>query len=98
MDKARPRRGVQVLTPEQVELVCRLRREVPERSLDRIVTMVEQMGLLEPGLLRRSTLHRVLRAEGLSQRACRVPDIQDLDRREADRPNDLWPMESPALC
>lgn len=50
----------------------------------------EQMGLLQPGLLRRSTLHRVLRAEGLSQRACRVPDIQDLDRREADRPNDLW--------
>ncbi|MCP3986788.1 MAG: DDE-type integrase/transposase/recombinase [bacterium] len=90
MDKARPRRGVQVLTPEQAELVCRLRREVPERSLDRIITMVEQMGLLGPGLLRRSTLHRVLRAEGLSQRACRVPDAQDLDRREADRPNDLW--------
>jgi len=90
MDKPRPRRGVKVLTTEQVELVCQLRREVPERSLDRIITMVEEMEMLERGLLRRSTLHRVLSAEGLSQRACRVPDTKDLDRYEADRPNDTW--------
>ena len=90
MDKPRPRRGVQVLSPEQVELVCQLRREVPERSLDRIITIVESMGMLDRGTLRRSTLHRVLQAEGLSARACRVPETQDLDRFEADRPNDLW--------
>jgi len=89
-DKPHPRRGCQVLSPEQIDLVCRLRREVPERSLDRLILIMEDMGLVEPGLVRRSTLHRVLQAEGLSARHCRVPDSQDLDRFEADLPNDLW--------
>jgi putative transposase len=89
-NKPHPRRGCQVLTPEQIELVCRLKREVPERSLDRIILIMEDMGLVERGVVRRSTLHRVLQAEGISARQCRVPDSQDLDRFEADLPNDLW--------
>lgn len=89
-DKPHPLRGVQALEPEQIELVCNLRREVPERSLDRIIQIAEQMKLLRPGLLRRSTLHRVLQAHGLSKRAMRTPDRKDLDRFEADFPGDLW--------
>lgn len=89
-DKPRPQRGVAALTAEQVELVCALKREVPERSLDRIIKIIEGMGMVERGVVRRSTLHRVLRKHGLSQRACRIPDAQDLDRFEADHPNDLW--------
>jgi transposase InsO family protein len=78
------------LTPQQVQLVCELKREVPERSLDRLITIIEDMKLAPPGTIRRSTLHRVLQAEGLSARRCRLPDKQDLDRFEADAPNDLW--------
>jgi len=89
-DKLRARRGVKVLCPEQVEILCQLRREVPERSIDRIITIAESMDLLKPGAVSRSTVHRVLQAEGLSARACRVPDTHDLDRFEADFPNDLW--------
>jgi transposase len=89
-DKLRPRRGIQALSLEQIELVCRLRREVPERSLDRLIAIAEEMKLVAPGLLTRSTVHRVLRAEGLSARACRVPDTQDLDRFEALAPNGTW--------
>ncbi|MBC8426161.1 DDE-type integrase/transposase/recombinase [bacterium] len=89
-DKPRPRRGVQILDGEQIELVCRLKKEVPERSLDRIITIAEDTELVKPGLLRRSTVHRVLRAHGLSKRHTRIPDTQDLDRFEADFPNDLW--------
>ena len=89
-DKPRPKRGVQALTPEQVELVCRLKTDVPERSVDRIITIAEQMGLAPPGVLRRSTVHRVLRSRGISRRPAPASDRKDLDRFEADAPNDLW--------
>jgi len=89
-DKPHPLRGIQALTPEQIELVCALRREVPERSLERIIAIAEGMKLVAPGLLRRSTVHRVLQAHGLSARAARTPDTKDLDRFEADGSNQLW--------
>lgn len=89
-DKRRPSRGITALTDEQIELCCRLKREVPERSLDRLIRIMEEMKLVEPGVVRRSTLHRALQREGLSARQCRVPDSDDLDRFEAAAPNDLW--------
>jgi putative transposase len=90
MDKQRPQRGIQVLTAEQVETVLSLKREVPERSLDRIKRIAEQTGLIEPGVLTRSTLHRVLQREGMSARPKSESDRKDLDRFEALRSNDLW--------
>jgi len=89
-DKERAQQGIQALTPQQVELICDLKREVPERSLDRIITIAEGTKLVEPGVLRRSTVHRALRSRGLSARKGRTPDTKDLDRFEADVPNDLW--------
>ena len=89
-DKPRERRGVQVLTPEQIDLVCALKQEVPERSLDRLIMILEDMELTPPGTVRRSTLHRALKARGLSKRGLATPDREDLDRFEADAPNDIW--------
>lgn len=91
LDAPRPVRGVQVLTADQVDLICSLRREVPERSLDRLITIAEELGKVPAGVLHRSTVHRVLRAHGLSARpAPKVPDAKDLDRFEAAFSNDLW--------
>jgi len=89
-DKPRPRRGVQALSPEQIETVIALKREVPERSLDRLMRIAEQTKLVEPGVLRRSTLHRVLQRAGISGRPASASDRKDLDRFEALCPNDLW--------
>jgi putative transposase len=89
-DKARSKRGVGVLSAEQCDLIARLKQDVSERSLERIITIAEDLKLVEPGLLRRSTVHRVLQSRGLSARKARVPDTQDLDRFEAAFPNDLW--------
>jgi transposase InsO family protein len=89
-DKPRPQRGVQVLSPETVELACAIKKEVPARSLDRIIRILEGMDKVEQGFVRRSTLHRALRAKGLSARKARIPDSEDLDRFEAVAPNDLW--------
>lgn len=90
MDKERQRPGVEVLTEEQQELICAMKKEVPRRSLDRIIQIAERTGLVERGALRRSTVHRVLQSRGLSKRGAKTPDKQDLDRFEADYPNDLW--------
>lgn len=90
MDAPRQRPGVQVLTAEQIELVCQLKKDVPERSLDRIISIAESTQKVKSGVLRRSTVHRVLQARGLSARKARVSDAKDLDRFEADAPNQLW--------
>ncbi|MBM4397503.1 MAG: DDE-type integrase/transposase/recombinase [Deltaproteobacteria bacterium] len=82
--------GTKALTPEQVDLLHRLKREVPERSLDRLIRIAEDMKLMPEGVLKRSTVHRVLKVAGLSGRGVRVADHQDLDRFEADCANDLW--------
>ncbi len=89
-DKTRALRGIQVLTPEQIDLVIALKREVPERSIDRIIKIAEETELVELDVLRRSTVHRVLQREGISGRPPSVSDRTDLDRFEALAPNDLW--------
>lgn len=89
-DAPRARTGVSALTDQQQQLVCRLKREVPQRSLDRIIEIAESMELAEPGVLKRSTVHRVLRRHGISARGGRTPDRHDLDRFEADFAGALW--------
>lgn len=89
-DKPRPAVGVQVLSEAQADLLCSLKEEVPERSLDRIIEIAEETKLAPQGVLRRSTVHRVLKGRGLSKRHARTPDAEDLDRFEAALPNDLW--------
>ena len=90
MDKEHTNRGTRVLTEDQCALICTLKEEVPERSLDRIIKIAEEMELVAPDVLKRSTVHRVLQAKGLSKRALKTPDKDDLDRFEAAHPNDIW--------
>ena len=89
-NKSRPRPGVTVLDEGLVATAIALKREVPERSLNRVIEIMEALELAPPGVVRRSTLHRVLRAEGLSARTPRAPNTTDLDRFEAEHPNDMW--------
>ena len=89
-DRPRPKRGCSALSAQVIERACVLKKEVPERSLDRLIVLLEVCGEAEPGTVSRSTLHRELQKRGLSKRALRTPDTADLDRFEADTPNDLW--------
>lgn len=95
-DKERPKGGVSILAPEVRERAIQLKRAVPERSLERIAQILEQERLVEVGVVTRSTLHRVLRAAGVSAGGFAVAERKDLDRFEADAPNDLW--QSDMLC
>ena len=89
-DKRRTYGGVHALTEEEAELLCALKQEVPERSIERVIAIAERMKELEPGKARRSTVHRVLQRQGLSARKLRTAEDKDLDRFEAVAPNDLW--------
>lgn len=89
-DKPRAARGQQAIPPDLIETACRLKREVPERTLERLITIMEEMQMAPPGLLRRSTLHRALQVRGLSARSLKPAERRDLDRFEADYANDLW--------
>jgi len=89
-DKPRKDQGVRAIPLDLIQKACKLKLEVPERSIERIITIMENLQLAPPGLLRRSTLHRALQARGLSARKLVIPDNQDLDRWQADYANDLW--------
>ena len=89
-DKPRSDQGIRAIPKEVIDQACTLKLQVPERSIERIITIMENLQLASPGLLRRSTLHRALKARGLSHRKLTLPDRQDLDRFEADYANDLW--------
>ncbi len=51
---------------------------------------METTGKTPKGLVARSTLHRALKARGLSARKLKPPEDKDLDRFQADYANDLW--------
>jgi putative transposase len=89
-DKPRSDKGCRAIPKEYIETACSLKREVPERTIDRIIAIMENLQLSPPGVLRRSTLHRALQAKGLSKRKLKPPETRDLDRFAADYANDLW--------
>lgn len=64
-DKARSCTKSRAIPPELIDTACRLKREVPERTIDRLIAIMENMQLAPPGMLRRSTLHRALKERGL---------------------------------
>ena len=89
-DKPRSDKGCRAIPKEIIDTACSLKQQVPERTIDRIIAIMENMQLAPPGLVRRSTLHRALQAKGLSQRKLKPPEKRDLDRFAADYANDLW--------
>jgi transposase InsO family protein len=82
--------GVRALTEAEIAVFCALKREVPARSLDRLIEIAEALELVERGRARRSTLHRALRAHDLSARRPTPASKEDLDRFEAAFPNEIW--------
>jgi transposase InsO family protein len=89
-DTPRPQRGVSVLSEAQQQLLIALKQEVPERTLDRIIKMVDKMKLGDGQVPSRSTLHRVLQQAGVSGRPPPAQSDTDLDRFEASFPSELW--------
>ena len=61
------------ISPEVADLIVRAKRERPRRSIRRIIRMLERAGQVRRGELARSTVHRLLVAQGISGRPKRGP-------------------------
>lgn len=79
-----------VLLPELVDLVIRCKREKPRRSVRGIIAMLERAKKVEPGVLTRSTVHRVLRAAGLSKMPRRPGAKRERRSFLPEHAGDLW--------
>ncbi|MEK7836504.1 MAG: DDE-type integrase/transposase/recombinase, partial [candidate division NC10 bacterium] len=77
------------ISAEIAEHLLRVKRERPRRSIRRIIRMLERAGLVRAGALHRSTVHRLLAAQGVSARPLRGPAAE---RRSFlhEHAGDLW--------
>jgi len=77
------------ISAEIAEHILRAKRERPRRSIRRIIRMLERAGLVRTGELHRSTVHRLLAAQGVSARPLRGPGSE---RRSFlhEHAGDLW--------
>jgi putative transposase len=88
------------LDPETTLALLRMRREMPHAPVKTLIRTARQRGVVDPEqYLAESTLWRLLKREGLMERA----EHAAVDRRrfEAQLPNDLWQsdvMHGPAVA
>jgi len=77
------------IAPEVAELILRVKREKPRRSIQRIIRMLERAGKVLPSALTRSSVHRLLKLAGVSARPLRGPSAE---RRSfiAEHAGDMW--------
>ena len=80
------------ITPEILEQAILLRREVPSRSVNQIIQILEWEGLVEKGQLKRSTLQEKLTERGYSTRQMRMYAETGVAARRWQQPhrNRLW--------
>lgn len=95
-DAPRPRRGEIAIPTGILEKLVALKRQVPERTLDLLIRIAEDTGVVEKGVVRRSTLHRALVRRGISRPPTTENSVKDLDRYEAEAPNDTWQGDAKA--
>lgn len=77
------------ISHDVAELILRIKRERPRRSIRRIIRMLERARRVRPGDLKKSSVHRLLRARHLSARPVRGPSAE---RRSflPEHAGDLW--------
>ncbi|MCL6631793.1 MAG: helix-turn-helix domain-containing protein, partial [Alicyclobacillus herbarius] len=68
LPKTRSDKGRHRLPDEVIQKAVALRRERPERSVEQIILLLEESGIVAPGTVAQSTLARHLRRAGASRK------------------------------
>jgi len=84
-DAGKPRK----FSPEAWEKAVALKQEAPQRSVRKIIQILEAHNLIEPGEIKRSTLARHFKEHGLDRKSL-MGAPQVFRRFEAERPNQIW--------
>lgn len=84
--------GSSIIPPAVMQEAIALRREVPKRSIRDIIRILEWEGIVEPGVLKRSTLQDQLNYHGYSSRQMRTYAAASSSSRRFQKPwrNYLW--------
>ncbi len=82
--------AVREMTPELLAAAIAARKEVPSRSTETIIDLLELKGTVTPGKLKRSTLDRHLAAAGCSRRMLKTLGNKVFTRLLFEHPNDFW--------
>lgn len=87
--KGREDHGKSRVVPEEIiKKACDLKIEVPHRSVLKIISILEREKIVEPGKLKKSTLHSILQQRQLTSK---IPKEKGYwQKYQADFPNDLW--------
>jgi hypothetical protein len=82
---------VRKLSPEAWEKAVALKKEVPARSVRKIIQIMEAHQMIQPGEIKPSTLARQFHAHGLDRKTLsRQRRDKTFRRFEAERPNQIW--------
>ena len=82
--------GPREITPDILEAAIKARREIPSRSTNTIIDVLEVSGQVAKGRLKRSTLDRHLEAAGASRRRLKTLGNKVFTRLLFKRPNQFW--------
>ncbi|NEV62648.1 DDE-type integrase/transposase/recombinase [Thiorhodococcus minor] len=83
-------RGASKIDPVVQEALLAAKRANPKRSLNALIALLEQQGVVGRGCLSRSSVHRLLQAHQLSRPTGASSQPQERRRFEADHAGDLW--------
>jgi len=88
--KVRCDAGQSKLPPEVQAAVLAAKRDNPKRSIKRIITLLEMKGVVAKGVLNKSSVHRLLKSQGISTLKIEGAESEEHRRFVAEFANDLW--------
>jgi len=88
--KARSDRGQSKIAPEVQEAILAAKRENPRRSIDVICRLLQSRGTVATGELKRSAVHRLLQAHGLSRPSGAPSEPEEHRAYVAEHAGDIW--------
>jgi transposase InsO family protein len=88
--KARSDRGQSKIAPEVQEAILAAKRENPRRSIDGIRRLLQSRGTVATGELKRSAVHRLLQAHGLSRPSGAPSEPEEHRAYVAEHAGDIW--------
>lgn len=78
------------IPPEILEQAFLLKREEPRRGTEKIIHLMEAHQIAPPGVVKRSTLHRIFVENGLTAKELKKATNSEFRPFQADYPNQIW--------